>query len=222
MQISTVQNQPTMSSREVAELVESRHDDVKRSIERLMLKEVISGYPPLPYTHPQNGQTYTEYLLNKRDSYVVVAQLSPQFTAKLVDRWQELESAQQFKAPTTLSGALRLAAEQAETIEAQALQLDQQRPAVEFVERYVEAKSSKAISDVAKIIGAKPKAFFEWLHTEGVIFKRSGSWMPYSGYEHHFEVKTGEASGHAFTQSRFTPKGVEWIAGRWNNRKVQD
>ena len=120
--------------------------------------------------------------------------------------------------PTTLSGALRLAADQAERIERQALQLEQQRPAVEFVERYVEARSSKAISDVAKIIGAKPKAFFEWLHSEGVIFKRGGSWIPYSGHEHRFEVKTGEASGHAFVQSRFTPEGVEWIARRWNMR----
>ena len=120
--------------------------------------------------------------------------------------------------PTTLSGALRLAADQAERIEQQALQLEQQRPAVEFVERYVEARSSKAISDVAKIIGAKPKAFFEWLHSEGIIFKRGGSWIPYSGHEHRFEVKTGEASGHAFVQSRFTPEGVEWIARRWNMR----
>lgn len=31
------------------------------------------------------------YLVGKRDSYVVVAQLSPEFTARLVDRWQELE-----------------------------------------------------------------------------------------------------------------------------------
>ena len=28
----------------------------------------------------------------KRDSIVVVAQLSPEFTARLVDRWQELEA----------------------------------------------------------------------------------------------------------------------------------
>ncbi|MGK9617213.1 hypothetical protein O6474_25055, partial [Salmonella enterica subsp. enterica] len=32
-----------------------------------------------------------EYLVNKRDSFVVVAQLCPEFTAALVDRWQALE-----------------------------------------------------------------------------------------------------------------------------------
>ncbi|WP_257291349.1 hypothetical protein, partial [Endozoicomonas sp. ONNA1] len=31
------------------------------------------------------------YHVNQRDSYVVMAQVSPEFTAKLVDRWQELE-----------------------------------------------------------------------------------------------------------------------------------
>lgn len=29
--------------------------------------------------------------VSERDSYVIVAQLSPEFTGKLVDRWQELE-----------------------------------------------------------------------------------------------------------------------------------
>lgn len=37
------------------------------------------------------GQTVIVYQVCKRDSFVVVAQLSPEFTAALVDRWQELE-----------------------------------------------------------------------------------------------------------------------------------
>nr|WP_197724717.1 Rha family transcriptional regulator [Morganella morganii] len=84
-------NKATMSSREIAELVQSRHSDVMKSIERLMDSGAIQGYAATPYTHEQNGQTYDEYLVYKRDSYVIVAQLSPTFTAALVDRWQELE-----------------------------------------------------------------------------------------------------------------------------------
>ena len=83
-----------MSSREIAGLVESRHADVCRAVERLMAKSVIQGSAPTAYTHEQNGQQYHEYHLCKRDSYVVVAQLSPEFTARLVDRWQELEQQQ--------------------------------------------------------------------------------------------------------------------------------
>lgn len=67
----------TMTSRQIAELVESRHADVCRTIERLMTDNAISGYAPTAYTHPQNGQRYQEYCIGKRDSYVIVAQLSP-------------------------------------------------------------------------------------------------------------------------------------------------
>jgi len=84
-------NQLTMSSREIAELVNSRHDDVKRSVERLAERGIIQ-LPPLADVKNHKGQTVKEYRIGKRDSYVIVAQLSPEFTARLVDRWQELEA----------------------------------------------------------------------------------------------------------------------------------
>lgn len=90
----------TMSSREIAELVESRHDSVKRTIERLAERKII-GSPPMVEYLDGLGRPATEYLFSgekgKRDSLVVVAQLSPEFTGALVDRWQKLE--EQVKAP---------------------------------------------------------------------------------------------------------------------------
>lgn len=132
----------TMSSREIADLVESRHDSVKRTIERLQDKGLIQ-LPPMVEVKNHLGQVVTEYQLIKRDSYVVVAQLSPEFTARLVDRWQELENQQMPQIPQTLSEALRLAADQAEQIERQNLLLEQQRPKVEFVQRYVEVGTTE-------------------------------------------------------------------------------
>ena len=81
-----------MSSLEIAELVETRHDVVKKSIERLIQKGIISKPPLVDGEKSANGVVIQLYLLEKRDSFVVVAQLSPKFTAKLVDRWQKLES----------------------------------------------------------------------------------------------------------------------------------
>lgn len=85
----------TMSSLEISELVKSRHTDVRRSIERLMQKGVIAN-APMAFLANINGLgkvvKVKAYLLGKRDSYVVVAQLSPEFTGALVDRWQQLES----------------------------------------------------------------------------------------------------------------------------------
>jgi anti-repressor protein len=83
-------NEPTMSSREIAELVESRHDNVKTTIERLAARGAIAS--PAMQEKATAGRPVVEYLVGKRDSYVIVAQLSPEFTARLVDRWQELEA----------------------------------------------------------------------------------------------------------------------------------
>ena len=83
----------TMSSQEIADLVGTRHDSVKRTVERLVGKGVIQ-IPPM-VEKPTGGRPSAEYVFSgekgKRDSIVVVAQLSPEFTATLVDRWQELE-----------------------------------------------------------------------------------------------------------------------------------
>lgn len=84
----------TMGTREIADMLGKRHSDIMRSAERLAESGVIGGSTPLahtPYVNQQNGQTYYEYHLNKRDSIILVAQNSPEFTARLVDRWEELE-----------------------------------------------------------------------------------------------------------------------------------
>lgn len=90
----------TMTSLEIAELVGSRHDSVKRTIERLADRGVIHK-PPMEDCGRINGlgisQAFSVYVFTgkqgKRDSLIVVAQLCPEFTARIVDRWQELEEA---------------------------------------------------------------------------------------------------------------------------------
>lgn len=80
-----------MSSREIAELLGARHDNVKRTVERLADRCVVE-LPPLEGVKNHLGQMVEEYRLDKRSSLIVVAQLSPEFTARVVDRWQELEA----------------------------------------------------------------------------------------------------------------------------------
>ncbi|CAE6739850.1 hypothetical protein R75465_02218 [Paraburkholderia aspalathi] len=89
-----------MTSLEIAEVLcmSDRHDDVKRSIERLMDRGTIAC-PPTADVQERGGnnRTYSTkvYVFSgaqgKRDSIVVVARLSPEHTAALVDRWQFLE-----------------------------------------------------------------------------------------------------------------------------------
>jgi phage regulator Rha-like protein len=100
MQLLT--NKPAaMSSREIADVVQKRHDNVKRTIETLAEKDLVRFTQSEETSHEGPGSRPVEVnLVNERDSYVVVAQLSPEFTARLVDYWQEHKN-QPAQIPTT-------------------------------------------------------------------------------------------------------------------------
>jgi phage antirepressor YoqD-like protein len=216
----------TMSSREIADLVEKRHDNVLRTIETLAARGAI--------TLPQNEEvmndgpgprTIGQYRIGKRDSYVVVAQLSPEFTARLVDRWQELEAVAPPApaVPQSFAAALRLAAEQQDVIDAQAAQLAAAAPAVEFVERYADSTGTKGFRQVAKLLGAKENLFREFLIEQKILYRLGSELTPHAQHidAGRFCVKAGTAdSGHAFNSARFTPKGVTWVAGEWAKHQV--
>jgi phage antirepressor YoqD-like protein len=225
MEVAKIGSQTaTMSSLEIAQLTDKRHDNVRRTIESL----ADSGIITLPQVEEVSNdgpgpKTISAYLVSKRDSYIIVAQLSPEFTARLVDRWQELEEqAPAFKIPQTYAAALRLCAEQAEAIETQQAQLLIAAPKAAFVDAYVDSTGLKGFRQVAKLIGANEAQFREFLIDNKIMYRLGGEWVAYQNHidAGRFSVKTGEANGHAFTQSKFTPKGVTWVAGEWGKHKV--
>ncbi|MGG5216150.1 phage antirepressor KilAC domain-containing protein [Rahnella variigena] len=206
----------TMSSREIAELVQSKHSDVKRSAERLAVGGVLTA-PLAQFEFEHNGNRYFEYRFNKRDSLVLVARLSPEFTAAVVDRWQELESKSQL--PQSLPEALRLAADLADEKLALESQLALAAPKVEFVEQYVMAKGSMGFRAVCKLLHAKEPEFRMFLLEKDIVYRLEGQLTPKANHLEagRFEVKTGtsQQNQHAFRQARFTAKGVEWVARLW-------
>ena len=94
-----------MSSRQIAEVVDARHDNVLQTIRALINGGVLSEQET-PYIHPQNGQTYAEFLLTFRDTMVVASGYSAQLRAKIIDRWLELEAERRQPSP----GDARIAA----------------------------------------------------------------------------------------------------------------
>lgn len=205
----------TMSSQQIADLVGSRHDNVKTAISRLADRGVIQ-LPAMQEVRNDRGQAVSNYMVCKRDSFVVVAQLSPEFTAALVDRWQELE---QSTTPKTFADALRLAADQQEQIEYQQAQLAIAAPKAEFVDKYVDGTGLKGFRQVAKLLRAKENLFREFLVDQKIQYRLGREWCAYQNHidAGRFEVRTGASqhSDHVFTEPKFTPKGVNWIAGLW-------
>lgn len=122
--------------------------------------------------------------------------------------------------PKTLSQALRLAADQAELIESQQALIESQKPAVAFVESFVEAKQTQPLRAVAKVLGIKERAFVTALINNKILYRLDGRLVPSADVMSRgfFELKEVVAqNGYATTQMRFTTSGVEWIA-----RKVKE
>lgn len=217
----------TMSSREIAELVDSRHDSVKRTIERLVAQGVIES-PPLVDFKNINNVAGQEYVFSgeqgKRSSIIVVAQLSPEFTARLVDRWQELEAGQAPKVPQTYAQALLEAGRLAQLAEEQAQQLALAAPKVAFVDKYVQATGLFTFREVAKLLKANEARFREFLLDQKIMY-RLGFGGDLTAYQNHadagrFEVKTNTAkNGHSYKRTMFTTKGVHWVAGQWSKHQ---
>lgn len=208
--LSILQNKSvlTMTSQEIATLVASRHDDVKRSIERLAERGVIE-LPPMALIKTATKPVQV-YEIGKRDSYIIVAQLSPEFTAKLVDRWQELESSNEtFAVPKTLPEALRLAADLAD-------QLAIAAPKVAVYELLADRKGDVSTTIVAKELGTTAIKLNKFLRDNGIKWLNAD--LPKAGYEKYFNVVADVKNGYEFTQCLVTPEGQIEIAKLWSEK----
>ena len=195
-----------MSSRELSKITGKPHDNVLKVIRSLVDGGVVKNTIPSQWINPQNKQQYPEFLCDKRDSLVIVARLSPEFTAAIVDRWQELESKQQFNIPQTLPEALRLAADLAD-------QLAIAAPKVAVYELLADRKGDVSTTIVAKELGTTAIKLNKFLRDKGIKWLNAD--LPKAGYESWFNVVCDVKNGHEFTQCLVTPKGQLEIAAIW-------
>lgn len=200
-------NQQSITSLDISELVQSRHDDTKRSTLRLVDRGVIACPPVAVVQKEANNRTYDVEVFvfsgeqGKLDSITLVAQLSPEFTAALVKRWYELESQNQL--PQTFAEALQLAADQARQLELAA-------PKVQYFDRVADTKNLLNASQVGKKVGMSAVKLNQYLADIGVYDRRIAGrtfaqWFIDKGYG---EVKQTE---QGYPQSKFTNKGEQWV-----------
>jgi phage antirepressor YoqD-like protein len=116
--------------------------------------------------------------------------------------------------PQSFAEALQLAANQAAELEAA-------RPAVAFVERYVQSTGNLGFRQVCKLLKAKENDFRVFLQDNKIMYRLGSDWVPYAPHidAGRFYVTTGTGDNdHNFTSAKFTPKGVEWVAKLWGEK----
>ncbi|AYF00466.1 phage antirepressor protein [Paracoccus yeei] len=197
----------TMSSREIADLCEKRHDHVLRDIRayvgailqvergievksldwtgkegvQVFGETPIGGVTCVMETNRQNGQQYPVYHLDKSATLTVVSGYNVVLRKRIIDRWLELEGQ---GIPAMLTGPQLMAAALIEanaTMQAQAQQIEAMSEDVAAHERLTKADGSLNVTEAAKNLGIRPKDLFDWLSHNGWIYKRPGSssWLGY-------------------------------------------
>ena len=204
----------TMSSREMAQLCQKRHDNVLQLIRNLINGGILKSTTPHNYNHPQNGQTYIEFLSDKRDSLVIVARLSPEFTAAVIDRWQELESSQSLALPnfTDPAAAAEAWAKEYREKQALAIELKAAEPKINHYDKVVERKNLLNATQVGEKLDGMSAIILNRHLAELGVYNKSvkrgkvfSTWFIQKGYG---EMKQSDAG---FDQALFTQKGQAWV-----------
>jgi len=213
-QLIEMNGQMTMSTKEISDLTGKRHDNVMADA-RKMLGEIGSPEISGGYLDKQD-RTQPCLMLSKDETMCLVAGYSTELRFRIVKRWRELEEAQKPAIPQTYAAALLEAGRLAMELEQAEAQLAIAAPKAEFVDRYVDATGTYGFRQVAKMLSVKENWFSEFLIEKAIMYRLSGKLAAHSCHidAGRFVARAGVAKNdHAFTECRFTAKGVEWVAG---------
>lgn len=184
---------PVTDSVKVAQVFGKMHKNVLKSIRNLTAQNLAakSWFHEITYIDGR-GQTQPMFLMN-RDGFSLLAmsltgEKALQFKVGFIQQFDAMEKALKEIAttstpaiPQTFAQALRLAAEQAETIEnqerqieAQRVQLAEQEEDVKFVRSLQTADTSIYITDLAKLIAQNGVdiggiRLFKWMRDNGFL-----------------------------------------------------
>lgn len=190
----------TMSSLQIAEITGRRHNDVMRDIrnmedawERISLRKfALTSY------NDKQGKPRPCYSLTKTECLYIATKFNDEARAKLILRWEELETKEQqkFQVPTTFREALLLAAQQQEQIEEQQRLLSAQNEQInamtneivvmkrktDYMDMILANTATVVTTQIAQDYGMSAKAFNQMLYNFKIQHKVNDQWILYAPY----------------------------------------
>ena len=228
MNIIAAHGPVTMSSREIADLCEKRHDHVLRDIEKMLqdiadpkfgVSDFLSAYTD------STGRSLKEYRLPKDLTVTLITGYRADLRYRVVKRLEELETRTQafdpskiLESPAAMRGLLLAYTEKVIALEAKVEVMQQD---VAAHERLTKADGSLNVTEAAKNLGLRPKDLFDWLSHNGWIYKRANSatWLGFQtkcnqGLMEHktTTVLRADGSEKITEQVRITAKGLSVLA----------
>lgn len=165
------QSVKTMSSLQIAEITGKNHADVMRDI-RSTLDQAEIGLSKFASSY-RNSQNKDQpcYHLPRRECDLVVSGYSVKYRLAIIDRWHELENKQSFQLPGTFAEALKLAAAQAEELEAKTAALTVAAPKVDFYDAVTASDTVVNVATAAQLakLPYGQNTLFKRLRERGIL-----------------------------------------------------
>ncbi len=213
----------TMSSREIADLCEKRHDNVMADINKMLLDIGIDALKFQGIYLDAYNREKPCFNLPKDLTVTLITGYRADLRYKVVKRLEQLEgqgawAAIDVRNPNQLA---LIASQLIEVNQEQAKQIEAMQVDVSAHERLSKADGSLNITEAAKNLAMRPKELFDWLSRNDWIYKRAGSanWLGYQtkcnqGLLEHKSttVKASDGSDKIAEQVRVTAKGLSALA----------
>lgn len=231
----------TMSSLQIAELTGKQHSNVMRDIRNILEQledrrqfnfELSSRTQPMP-----NGgsKEVSCYILTKKDCLLLASGYDANLRAKIINRWEELETKKRELSRKELALMVLQSEEEKErlalevqqqqiTIELQEKEIKQAAPKINYYDNHLQSVNTLTSTQVAKQIGMDAEKLHKKLKQVGIIYKQSGQWIlhaPYSTWGlHSTRTQTYTRSDGSTGTSIYTVwtiKGVRFIIALYEN-----
>lgn len=220
MQLATLKN-ITMTSREIAELVEKQHNHVLRDIRDII--EAVKDDPNLVHqlnqglTEHKDGRGYTSHFeLNRFAAELLVTGYDIARRARVISRLQELEENQAPALPnfSNPAEAARAWAEQYEKAEVVQQQLERAKPKIQHYDAIVDRQGLLNATQVAQKVRMSAVTLNKHLDELGVYNKavKRGRTFKQSFIDQGLGIIRQVEGG--YSQALFTLKGEAWVVDK--------
>ena len=163
------------------------------------------------------------YELNMEQMTLVGMRESKAVRRSVLDKLRELSGSKP-AIPQTYAAALLEAGRLAMELEQAEAQLAIAAPKAEFVDRYVDATGTYGFRQAAKILSVKENWFADFLIDKEIMYRLNKKLTAYSVHVDagRFVSRAGVGKNdHAFTESRFTAKGLQWVSGEIAKKRTE-
>lgn len=172
----TINASEYMTSREIATITGKPHNDVLKAIramESAWYKITEGNFSLSEYTD-STGRKLPMYQLTKTECLYIATKFNDEARAKLVIRWEELETKERQTVPAlpqTYLEALKALVLSEEQKQVLALENESMKPKADYFDTLVERGSNLNLRDTAKMIGVSERYFIEYLLLNGYLYR---------------------------------------------------